>query len=87
MKRRRSERRYRQTVRCSPDAFDYIVAQVRPVYIEKFGQPRHNAKILIDQRVAMTLYYHGRGKSMEDAGSQFGVSKTSAVRYDSIQHC
>ena len=81
MKRRRSIQRYKQTVRCTPDAFDYILGIVTPVYIREFGRPHHNTRIHIDHRLALTLYYLGRGKAMEDAGTQFGVSKTSAVRY------
>ena len=45
-----------------------------------FGKPRRNAKFDIEWRVAVTLYYLGRGKAMEDAATQFGMSKTSAVR-------
>lgn len=80
MKRKRSQRRFRQTVRCDPDTFDHIVDLVTPIYEEMFGRPHHNAKYDIEARLAVTLHYLGRGKAMEDSATQFGMSKSSAVR-------
>jgi hypothetical protein len=81
MKRRRSHRRFTQTLRCDPDTFDPILQQITLIYEQRFGRPRHNAIFGIDVRLAVTLYYLGRGKAMEDAATQFGMSKSSAVRY------
>jgi hypothetical protein len=101
MKAARNGSRFRQTLRCEPNAFDAIVEIVAPEfdllfdkcaiqfdclgfyccrYIRMYGKPHHNALYDIELRIATTLYYLGRGTAMEDAATQFGISRTSAVR-------
>jgi hypothetical protein len=73
MRRRRSKNWYKKHVRCNPKSFDYIVAQVTPIFLTMYPLYQ-NAQFSIEHRVAVTLNYHNVG-DFGISGAFFGMSQ------------
>ncbi|KAI9326792.1 hypothetical protein BDR26DRAFT_901748 [Obelidium mucronatum] len=71
---------FRANLRCSQASFDVIAARVKHVWAEYNKPLGKNVIFSIEERVAVTIYYLASGGTMRNAGSLFGMSKSSTVR-------
>lgn len=75
-------------MRCTPEAFEYLVKFIQPKYDELFqtNYQHPTCAYPFSQRLAVYLAYLGKGTGKEGAGisgaaGQLGMSKSAAIRY------
>ncbi|XXQ39798.1 Uncharacterized protein PBTT_10280 [Plasmodiophora brassicae] len=87
-RRQNTPTKFKEVVRCTPEAFEYLVKFIQPKYDELFqtNYQHPTCAYPFSQRLAVYLAYLGKGTGKEGAGisgaaGQLGMSKSAAIRY------